>query len=101
VSLIFGLLVWGVVFGTLAGLVTNSKGRGWGEGIALGAILGIIGLIICLFFKPITSPLPGAITSGHPPAPGPGWYQDGARGLRWWNGSSWTDTTPPASLDAQ
>jgi len=97
VSLIFGLLVWGVVFGTLGGLVTNSKGRGWGEGIALGAILGIFGLVICVFFKPITSPLPGAIASGNPPAPRPGWYQDGTRGLRWWSGSEWTDATPPPS----
>jgi Protein of unknown function (DUF2510) len=45
--------------------------------------------------------LPGVITSGHPPAPKPGWYQDGARYLRWWNGSEWTDATPPPSLDAQ
>jgi hypothetical protein len=31
VSLIFGLLVWGAVFGALGGLVTNSKGRGLGR----------------------------------------------------------------------
>jgi hypothetical protein len=96
-GLIFGILVWGVIFGTLAGLVTNSKGRGWGEGIALGAILGVFGLIASFFFKPMTTPLSEAITSGPPPLPKPGWYQDGARGLRWWNGSEWTDATPPPS----
>lgn len=58
------IVVWGVVFGTLAGLVTNSKGRGWGEGIALGGLLGIFGLIIVAFFKPITTPLERPTTSG-------------------------------------
>jgi hypothetical protein len=93
----FWIVVWGVVFGTLAGLVTNSKGRGWGEGIVLGGLLGIFGLIIVAFFKPITTPLERPITSGKP-SPAPGWYQDGSRGLRWWNGSAWTDASPPPSL---
>ena len=83
-GLLISLIIWGTVFGTLAGLVTNSKGRGWGEGIALGALLGIIGLIITAFLKPVSSSAPPRVTSG---APRPGWYQDGQRGLRWWNGS--------------
>jgi hypothetical protein len=91
------IVVWGVVFGTLAGLVTNSKGRGWGEGLVLGGLLGIFGLIIVAFFKPITTPLQQPTTSGKP-SPAPGWYQDGSRGLRWWNGSGWTDAPPPPSL---
>jgi hypothetical protein len=91
------ILIWAVVFGTLAGLVTNSKGRGWGEGLALGGILGILGLIIVAFFKPITTPLQPARPQLGAAPPAPGWYQDGARGIRWWNGSVWTDATPPPS----
>lgn len=86
-GLLISLFIWGTAFGTLAGLVTNSKGRGWGEGIVLGALLGIIGLIITAFLKPVSSSAPPRVTSG---APQPGWYQDGQRGLRWWNGSQWT-----------
>lgn len=87
------MLIWGVVFATLAGLVTNSKGRGWAQGLVLGGLLGIIGLVITAFLKPRPSsaPLPQARMSG----PEPGWYPDGARGLRWWNGIQWTDATPP------
>jgi hypothetical protein len=65
----FLIVVWGAI-ATLAGLVTNSKGRGWGEGIVLGGLLGIFGLIIVAFFKPITTPLPPSITLG-PPVPTP------------------------------
>ncbi|ORB15918.1 hypothetical protein BST37_08425 [Mycobacterium noviomagense] len=93
-GVLISIIIWGTVFGTLAGLVTNSKGRGWGEGIALGAVLGIIGLIITAFLKPVPSNPPRPVTSGAPP---PGWYQNGQRGLRWWNGSEWTDAAPPPS----
>lgn len=93
-GLLIWMIVWGTVFGTLAGLVTNSKGRGWGEGIALGALLGIIGLVITAFLKPVPS---SASPRGSSVALQPGWYQDGQRGLRWWNGSQWTDVAPPPS----
>ena len=68
-----------------------------GEGLVLGGLLGIFGLIIVAFFKPITTPLQRPTTSGMP-LPAPGWYQDGPRGLRWRNGSAWTDASPPPSL---
>jgi hypothetical protein len=32
-----------------AGAVTNSKGHGWGLGVALGGFLGVIGLLIAAF----------------------------------------------------
>jgi hypothetical protein len=48
----FVIAVWAAI-ATLAGLVTNSKGRGWGVGIALGGVLGILGLIIAALFTPI------------------------------------------------
>ena len=51
-----------------------------------------ISLIITAFLKPVSSSAPPRVTSG---APRPGWYQDGQRGLRWWNGSEWTDAAPP------
>jgi hypothetical protein len=49
------ILVWGVLFATLAGLVTNSNGRGWGKGIVLGGLVDTLGHIIVAFFKPITT----------------------------------------------
>jgi hypothetical protein len=86
------LIIWATVFATLAGLVTNAKNRGWAEGIALGALLGIIGLIITAF-------LPARSAGAAPP----GWYPDpaGNGGQRYWNGSAWSDPPPPRPKKAQ
>lgn len=100
------LIFWGVVFGVLGGVVTNQKGRGWGEGIALGAILGIIGLIIALCLKS-QQPAPPAVRSVPAPPPPPqlppaGWYPDPQGNQRYWDGARWTAMpAPPASGGAR
>jgi hypothetical protein len=44
-------LVSAVVFGVLSGIITQSKGRGFGIGAVLGGLLGIIGLIIAAVMR--------------------------------------------------
>ncbi len=86
----------GVFFGVLSALITHQKGRGWGEGLALGGLLGIVGLIIATLVKPSVAPaLP--LPAGQLAA---GWYLDptDAAAERYWNGRAWSDLPPrPAS----
>ncbi len=98
------ILIW-VACAGLGYAIGNSKGRGT-EGIVLGLLLGVIGLIIVACLKPKVQPAmsygygygqpvppqipmqPGALT-----AAGPHWAPDptGRNQLRLWNGTAWTD----------
>lgn len=83
-TVLVSLIAWCAVFGVLGGLVTNAKGRGWGEGVALGAVFGVIGLAISAFMRP-------------GPAAGPerGWYPcPSGDDERYWNGRAWSDLPP-------
>lgn len=79
------ILFWCVLFAVVGGAITNSKGRGWGEGTALGGLLGLIGLIIVLCLKSRPT-LPPTL----PPA---GWYPDphGGKSSRYWDGRAWSN----------
>lgn len=48
-------LIW-IVCAVAAGAITNSKGRGWGIGLAWGGLLGVIGLIVVACMKPDAPP---------------------------------------------
>jgi len=53
---ILTVIVWAAIFAAICGLITQSKGRGWTEGLALGGLLGIFGLIICAFLRKAEDP---------------------------------------------
>lgn len=61
--------------------------------IIVVALLQIVGALVWLFAK--RSDVLAA--AGRIPAPAPGWYPEPGGGLRWWNGTGWTDDrhTPP------
>jgi len=79
-----------VVLGLQGGIgcaISQAKNRpGW-EGFFLGALLGLIGIIIvlCLPRQAPRSALPAA-----------GWYPDSGNpgGQRYWNGHRWADLPP-------
>ncbi|WP_082951022.1 zinc ribbon domain-containing protein [Mycobacterium mantenii] len=65
--------------------IAKSKNRNWTEGLLLGGLLGVLGVIIELFLR--------AQAPGLPPS---GWYPDpeGSGSERFWNGKEWTDFAP-------
>lgn len=90
---LFGLIVLCALCGGIACAINQSKNRSGGEGFLLGALLGIIGLIIVLCLPKL--PAAGASSPALPP---PGWYPDpaGPAQQRYWDGARWSD--PPPSL---
>jgi hypothetical protein len=78
-------LIWGVVCAGISYAVCQSKNRPVSDGLLLGGLLGVIGLVIvlCLPKLPPTAPqLP----------PPPGWYPDpdNPGQPRWWDGVRWS-----------
>lgn len=51
-TFVVALLFWVIVFGFLSGAVYQSRGGSFGAGFLLGALLGIIGLLIVAVIKP-------------------------------------------------
>lgn len=51
---------------------------------------------------PAASPTAATASAAAPGAatPAPGWYPDGSGGQRWWDGTTWTQHTAPASAAA-
>lgn len=76
------IVLW-TVFAIAAGGITTAKGRGWGQGLLWGGLLGIFGLIVVMFLP--------RVDAGASPK---GWYPDGAGAERYWNGSAWSDLPP-------
>jgi hypothetical protein len=85
------LLFASVICAVIGGAITNSKNRGWREGTILGALLGVIGIIIILFLR--TRPQA-------PIAPIAGWYPDPTNThiQRYWNGCEWSELPPHTML---
>jgi Protein of unknown function (DUF2510) len=95
---------WIIFFSALCGgigcAINQAKNRSGREGFLLGALLGVIGVIIVLCLPKLPSPeLPhlGGWPAGLPP---PGWYQNPADPdqHRWWDGVRWSDPPPPPPL---
>jgi hypothetical protein len=65
--------------------IGNRKGRG-GAGLALGLLLGLIGIVIILCLKPKVSLLAPPMKGGAV------WRADpyGSHQFRYWNGMAWT-----------
>ena len=78
------ILLW-LFCAVIGAAIAKSKNRHWSEGLLLGGLLGIIGVIIELFMR--------SLPSGPPP---PGWYPDpdDKGSQRYWDGREWDD--PPA-----
>ncbi|MFV8315324.1 DUF2510 domain-containing protein [Mycobacterium sp. 23] len=79
------ILLW-LFCAAIGAAIAKSKNRHWSEGLLLGGLLGIIGVIIELFMRSLP-----------PSAPPPGWYPDpeGNGNQRFWNGTEW-NALPPA-----
>jgi Protein of unknown function (DUF2510) len=116
------LVLWAIC--ALAGwAIGNQKGRG-GEGLLLGVLLGIIGIIIVACLRPTAeveakrqlevdqakqkflpvgsqSPQPSQPPQWQPPIqsqPPPGWYPSpSGGGSQWWDGNAWTPHRQPDS----
>jgi hypothetical protein len=92
--------------------IGNPKGRAT-EGIVLGLLLGVIGVIIVACLSPKKQPMPygyapGPMPNAMAPAPwaqppavpgalnavGPHWASDptGRHQHRWWSGTAWSDS---------
>jgi len=111
------VLLW-VAFAALGYAVGNSKGRGT-EGLVLGVVLGLIGIIIVACLKPKAQPMPYGYY-GHAPAPapwmqpqpapmpgalqacGPHWAPDptGRHQYRWWDGMAWSNNVSDNGVGA-
>lgn len=81
------LASWVLVFGAIGAAIGSSKGQ-TGTGLILGALLGIIGIIILLFMKP----RPQTCLAGHT-SNVTGWHPDPyhRHELRYFDGISWRD----------
>jgi hypothetical protein len=90
----FIVLVW-LACAALGYVVGNSKGRAT-EGLLLGLILGLIGVVIIACLKPRNAPGQALGHAGWaPPGAAPvrqDWKPDpfGRHDYRWWDGTSWT-----------
>jgi predicted RNA-binding Zn-ribbon protein involved in translation (DUF1610 family) len=84
------ILVW-LFCAAIGAAIAHSKNRNWTEGLLLGGLLGVIGVIIELFLR-----------AQAPGLPLPGWYPDpeGTGSQRYWNGSVWSDL-PPRSVESR
>lgn len=82
------IFFWILVFGAIGAAIGSSKGQ-TGTGLILGALLGIIGIIILLFMKPIPKPN-GAQVIGS--ATVVGWHSDPFNRfqMRYYDGTRWT-----------
>jgi hypothetical protein len=92
------VLIW-LFCAAIGAALAHSKNRPWTEGLLLGGLLGVIGVIIELFLKAQPKqPNPGMPAPAAMPLPG--WYPDpaGAGGHRYWDGRMWCDQ-PPAIGD--
>jgi hypothetical protein len=79
----FWIILLCALCGGIGCAINKSKNRSGGEGFLLGALLGVIGIIIVLCLPKLPAPeLPRA----WPALPPPGWYQDPADPTqhRWW-----------------
>ena len=88
------LIIWGAS-AVLAAMIGASKGRG-GEGILLGILLGVIGVLITLCLKPaVTTPAPTAAATTRA-----GWWPDplGRHQHRYWDGNQWTTNVSDAGI---
>jgi len=91
-----------LVFGLLGAAIGSSKGM-TGTGLLLGALLGLIGIIILLFMKPANQPAAG--TYAPATAPGAtivGWHPDPTRRyqLRYYDGAAWTPQVSNSGVQA-
>jgi hypothetical protein len=89
----FGIIVLSALCGGIGCAINQSKNRSGGEGFLLGALLGIIGVIIVLCLPK----LPAAeLPRAWPSLPPPGWYQDPTNPTqhRYWDGQRWSDPPP-------
>jgi len=78
------ILLW-LFCAAIGAAIAKSKNRNWTEGLLLGGLLGVIGVIIEVFLR--------AQAPGLPPS---GWYPDpeGSSSQRFWNGREWGDLPP-------
>ena len=90
-------MFWVIVWLASAGLgyaIGNSKGRA-AQGLVLGLLLGVIGVIIIAVMKP-SADAPGQASGafGAGSVAGAGWQRDpyGRHEYRYWNGGAWTDS---------
>ena len=93
----FGIILLCALCGGIGCAINQSKNRSGREGFALGALLGLIGIIIVLCLPKLpAAELPRAWPALTPP----GWYQDPADPTqhRWWDGARWSDPPPPPPL---
>lgn len=79
-----------LVFGMACAGIARSKGHSSGGWFVIGALLGVIGLVLALIIQPVS----------YPPQP-PGWYADPWQptGWRWWDGYQWTWQTSPGGTN--
>lgn len=78
------LVAWGLC-ALVGGAITSGKGRGFAPGFFLGALLGLIGLIIAMVMREEKL---ARLT----PAPAEGWHPDptGRFDRRYFDGRQWT-----------
>ncbi|MGO9153853.1 zinc ribbon domain-containing protein [Mycobacterium sp.] len=83
-SLETAILLW-LFCAAIGAAIAKSKNRNWTEGLLLGGLLGVIGVIIELFLRAQSPGLPLS-----------GWYPDpaGTGSQRYWNGREWSDLPP-------
>lgn len=75
------ILLW-LFCAAIGAAIAKSKNRNWTEGLLLGGLLGVLGVIIELFLRGQAPGMPVA-----------GWYPDpeGTGSQRYWNGREWSD----------
>lgn len=86
------IIIW-LFCGAVAAAIGHTKNRNVGASFLLGALLGVLGVIIVIFLPRKASP--GMAQ--------PGWYPDpeGTDSERYWNGSEWSDLPPRPTKSQQ